>query len=809
MAPNERTPLLANAQAIAQQTTPDLLHIAKIIGAVQAGKLPSQAQVDRALDALTSKNSFLSPDRRRGEGKLSDNGRVILEDVKNVLQKLKVWLDAKNKGDVLQEIFYHSQRASLDGDANVNLDVKAPASTSEVKKDANDLAETFQTLGKLVLNQAQVLKGEAKEHGLNLSGDLILIARDILADAAEEISDLSGKAAEEIRPKEGESGQVPSKEELKKKGKQAQNKVEQKASEDRLNKESSPAADKAADAKDRAVERLIQVANHIQKDDAYKKAAQQLFGLAKKYYKRTGEAIEATAQSANVDGDVYGNEHTKQAGAAFQKLLENLADGRSVDPILEKGQTVFKDIKEDDQLSKLADDIEKFLSTLLEDPDYATSKAPKRDAGKLYDRAQDLLKSNQDWKKDANSLLEELEGFGKAVADDKQSKDVANAMQKLGEDTAKTAKIGASMLKSQAGAIYRDAINVLFPRVLALLKEVPIPRTEYKSKDLEFVIDNFTITSASFVPDNLVITNHSEFAARRVGKVDANANIESSTRVRFDGLRFQAKDVSFYVRRPGALLLSEERGLLDLTLSGKGLSGDLTLALADEDDDETYFRVTDSSVTLHNLSLKIHDNYHYILSTLFSPLLNAAVKLSLQHALSAQISDTAEQLDWRAFDVNRRAQRYQTQGYNASQAYAKALSEPPPSQPSGPSPLAGLHSTSKGFIRDEHGPRGGQIAFGGEQLLPGKSGPKSSLEQSKKNVKQIANQTAKDLDIDGKAKKAKANAPSQQDAAAAKRQADQFKGIVQEEFSDAQRTADAQRDAESGEDTWRSDVFDL
>jgi hypothetical protein len=112
----------------------------------------------------------------------------------------------------------------------------------------------------------------------------------------------------------------------------------------------------------------------------------------------------------------------------------------------------------------------------LEDPNYATSKAPKRDAGKLYDRAQDLLKSNQDWKKDANSLLEELEGFGKAVADDKQSKDVADAVQKLGEDTAKTAKIGASMLKSQAGAIYRDAINVLFPRILALLKEVPIPR---------------------------------------------------------------------------------------------------------------------------------------------------------------------------------------------------------------------------------------------------------------------------------------------------------------------------------------------
>lgn len=172
------------------------------------------------------------------------------------------------------------------------------------------------------------------------------------------------------------------------------------------------------------------------------------------------------------------------------------------------------------------------------------------------------------------------------------------------------------------------------------------PRTEYKSRDLEFVIDNFTITSASFVPDNLVITNHSEFAARRIGKADGSAGVSSTTRVRFDGLRFAAKDVSFWVRRPGAFLLSEERGLLDLSLTGAGLSGDIKLALADDEDDETYFKVLDSKVSLKNLSLKIHDNYHYILSTIFSPLLNAAVKVSLEHALSSQIADSCEMLDW-------------------------------------------------------------------------------------------------------------------------------------------------------------------
>ena len=119
--PNERTPLLQDVEAMAQSAKPDLLHIAKIIGALQAGKLPSQSQVDSALSTLTSKTSILSPERRKGEGKLSENGRLILEDVKLVLQKLQVWLGTKNKGNVLQEVFYHAQRASVDADGDVDI----------------------------------------------------------------------------------------------------------------------------------------------------------------------------------------------------------------------------------------------------------------------------------------------------------------------------------------------------------------------------------------------------------------------------------------------------------------------------------------------------------------------------------------------------------------------------------------------------------------------------------------------------------------------------------------------------------------
>lgn len=94
-------------------------------------------------------------------------------------------------------------------------------------------------------------------------------------------------------------------------------------------------------------------------------------------------------------------------------------------------------------------------------------------------------------------------------------------------------------------------------------------------------------------------------------------------------------------------------------------------------------------------------------------------------------------------------------------------------------------------------------------MLPGKSGPKSSLNRASDKANKAANATAKDLGLDTAAKKAKANAPSQRDVANASKQAAQMRGIVQDEFADVENTANAQYRAELDENTWSSDVFDL
>ena len=69
-----------------------------------------------------------------------------------------------------------------------------------------------------------------------------------------------------------------------------------------------------------------------------------------------------------------------------------------------------------------------------------------------------------------------MDEFKNAIRDDPEAKAVKDAFEKLGTDTKKLAKVGAGMFKGQAGAFYRDAVNVVLPRVLSLINEIPIPR---------------------------------------------------------------------------------------------------------------------------------------------------------------------------------------------------------------------------------------------------------------------------------------------------------------------------------------------
>lgn len=89
---------------------------------------------------------------------------------------------------------------------------------------------------------------------------------------------------------------------------------------------------------------------------------------------------------------------------------------------------------------------------------------------------------------------------------------------------------------------------MILPRLVGLVKEIPVPRVEFQSEFVDFVVDDITFESASFVPDNIRVVNHNDLLLTQ-GFAAYAADFDSSVRLHVDGLRLHAKDIAYWARR--------------------------------------------------------------------------------------------------------------------------------------------------------------------------------------------------------------------------------------------------------------------
>ena len=95
----EREPLLSKGkQSALPPPRSDIERLADALGALQVGKLPSQAQIDTLLFRLLRSNIFDFDGKIHGSGTISRHGRQVVQDVHDVLEALKQFgLDKNGK----------------------------------------------------------------------------------------------------------------------------------------------------------------------------------------------------------------------------------------------------------------------------------------------------------------------------------------------------------------------------------------------------------------------------------------------------------------------------------------------------------------------------------------------------------------------------------------------------------------------------------------------------------------------------------------------------------------------------------------
>ncbi|KAE8232503.1 hypothetical protein CF326_g2463 [Tilletia indica] len=782
---------VSNPRDTAQRITPSKdtqKKLAHVVAAIQAGKLPSQSQLSALLENI--KNSpVLKEGTFERTSALSDQSARVVGDIKRVIEQIQRIGDSKNSDDKIQDFLYNTSRASLDVDVGSLSNLKP--SKRQAREDGNALIESVRTLGYLIVTDKNI-------H--NILSDLILTARDLFADAATAVADQASEAAKKAKPSE-EERQARS-DLTRKYATDARGSADKaKKTADKIRKDYRAGvhkqmfrdyADKANswieektpdDPKDAFIERLKRIVTSVQSNDEYHQAVTTIVQLVKKW----GSIAVEKADQATDEVDVEGNEHLHAALDNLRAIVETFANGKSLDPLLESVRKIIDDVKQDERLTNYWNEIDAYVERLLFDEGFVTSSKAARKADDLYEKAQKLLESNAGWKRDAEALNEQLGEYRNALSSDAEATELLDALSDLNEDISELVKDGVSIFALKATGVVVDIFDVWLPRLVSQIKSIPLPRCEYKSADIDFVLDNisFESISGSFIPDRVKFTNHNELELIQGYAAFASAG-SSKVNLTIEGVRIKAKDIAYWLHKKTGFGWNDW-GFVDVEIGGqKGCTITVELETAEEKDNEHFYKVLNVDVDTSNFTASVHNTHKPIANTLLFPFARPALRKLLQHTLEETIREQIADMDGKLHDLHQRSIALAQYSYQQGSApslggYAKGLfsSSFLPSISS----KGSVSVNKRGIVKK--GKRGEYLLAIGvsDHLLPGVGGPTGFYqEQAKKAAEEAQRFGLAGISI---------------------------KQGISAQAKDVKREARRLARAESREETWRSDAFDL
>ncbi|TFY61809.1 hypothetical protein EVG20_g6917 [Dentipellis fragilis] len=698
----EREPLLSRTRP--HYSEADLVQpfssdrIADIFAAFNAGKYPTQDQINVALQhALTSP---LLQESFEDLGKLSksqvDSLKHLVYAVRGATEAvLRVGLE-KNDDDRLQHMLHEASKVNLE-----KTPVQADVSIGASHADASDAAAHLPNREEVVNDALEVLAATKQLSWLLITStafrmmlsDLLFTVEELAAFFALEVESAASQV--ETTAKEVESfarsGDISlqavqdrvgdAKQEI---GQVVNEKKEQVVE---LNVETS------VKLKDTTLARIQELIAATHRDPEHRRAIQTIVGLVRKH----AEKLQMSARSVSndetkleFDATIHVDTRLAEALSHLKVLLPRFASGHPLEPVLHAFHRTLIDlinvpISGETDIHEYLRDIGAWLDRALNEPSYVMSRDSSRSLEQLYDRGCALFSDEEhsEFVTDLKSLIQEVKFFANALAADPSTQNFVQAINELRlslEDLGVTIMSdAASLVMRRRVELERSLIAFLLPRLLRLVKAVPLPRIEYRDSAIEVAIASALLTpasaSVSLMPDHLRVQNLSEFdidtVRPRHGPAEYTAAAFNRVRIHLDGMRVSVLGIGYHLLYKG-LLGYEDRGLLDLSVGGTGAVGeglkvdiDLEMTTGDdiEDDDnedepKNLFYVHDVSVDIPGLHFTINRSRHWILNALFvQPLSGFFARHILSRILRARIRTGLEILGFNIARIYRRARK--------------------------------------------------------------------------------------------------------------------------------------------------------
>lgn len=655
------------------------LQLYGIYSAFTNGKVPSNKQIDIALNSAIASKPLASPSK-----KLSPDGQKLVGDLKDVIEAAKILLLTKNDGNLLQDFIWQTQQISA-GDARPP---NAPVDKETARQHGNEALEGLRTLGTLLISNGQFRK---------LLNDASIILRDIAGDAAT-------KTASRVNPTEEQLSQidepaadntwhdVPDVQAMKSqyKEKYNQNKLFGKKEAQRTAEESASVAqehdpntgatvgadnmkqnlrenipeehqDKARQYRERTqnylkskmpkerreqtIWRLKKMVVEVQGHQDYMRAVETLLRLAEDY---AGHSKNLAGQGSGAVKGAHKDDSLQAAETDLKTLIERFANSTSLDDLFDSINTIYKDADTDPELKNWFKQLDGYIRKCLKEQGFIMQDAATEEWNQIYDHGHFLLRDR--YRSHTDRILDEFKFLGQQFDADPQNKAFANALNKLfldlGQDENGQAAFKPHLLK--------DVSEVIVPAFFENVRYVPIPRIEYTDSTMDAIIENLVIEGDNLAPNILEFASDNHW---RWGRKKITNKSKNKIMISVSGIQMDLRDVSYYVNRKQGFPSIKDKGVADIFLGGDGLSFKISAETADKTDSQRFFKVSKVDVDVKNLNIKLKKSNHKLLFSLVKPLLTKVIRPALQKVLEQQIKDSFIQADAFLYDIHQEAER--------------------------------------------------------------------------------------------------------------------------------------------------------
>ncbi|KAI0319731.1 hypothetical protein OF83DRAFT_1240205 [Amylostereum chailletii] len=806
-----------------------------VLAAINAGKQPTQQQTSAWIDRFLA-SPLIQIEGGDGGGLLSDNGKKLAQDIRSILEAYNTYAAHKNSDDQFQEALWHLRKAEI---ADTSLDVDVPADKQDAKRDTRAIASSLRT-------SLEVLWTSATAEGSGVFSDFTSFARLTLADTAELFGEKANQAADSLRNVEEEVQQggrnvmgVKSQTEEQIMGGDARAKFElgMDTAKEYGSSVIGVGQDASATAKDvanksgnRLREAAGRIAKRAQEDNEYRQSLEVIFDLLQKWVNVTGDAAANVTESTSLESlinDPTPDQHLIKALRCIRQLAENVAGGMSMDGPVKALQACVVDIREDADIQGWVTDFLAYLKKNMQSIGQADSKETEEERLRLKRRWVELTDANspkgKKWKDDASVFRNEMRAFQRRMDNDPDLQAVRKAHYRLGTDLEETlvdvTALGVQSSIDNAAWLWQDLFNAYIPRFLGMLKHVPIPRTEYKDPETEFVLENLDISSLSLLPGHAYIRNITDVDITAPENGPATTSVGSLTHVHLKGLQMKLEEISFYyLDKTAALGPSEFKGIVGVTLPPQGIDIDIKFrllpsspeGLKQRQQSAAYHRVERVDVSINeDTEFVVKESNHPVLLTVFKPILNSRLRNTLQTVLREQVRSVLESVDSIMYDVAERTQVFADAGVSRGPALSAAFwSELGRLQRLPGGLMSGWRATGTGLVKEMgDSSSGAALAMGAEPqiLSPEQRGPIGTMseplaDKTQRVVREGAEQMDVDVHADASNVRDQAKEGVEEVRKATKegiRQVRAFKELVEEKQA-----------VEAKKEGWKSDAFD-